>query len=356
MIASTQAAPPKSAPQVGFAPEALETFLRERVAGLRGAMRLARIGGGQSNPTFSVSFDNRRLVLRKKPTGEVLPSAHAVDREYRVMRALAASALPVPPMVLYHAEPDVLGTPFYLMERVEGRVLADNRLPGMAVAERRAIYLAMADTLAVLHGIDWRAAGLEGFGRESQYFQRQLRRWQRQWELSRTRANPFIDELLARLPGMVPPDEETVLTHGDFKLNNLLFHPTEPRVVAVLDWELSTLGHPLADLAFNTVPYRTLPDEYGGLRGLELAALGIPGEAEYLAHYYRRAGRTDRARQAQPFHWAFALMRFAVIFEGIAARAQRGNAIADNAAEIGALGTALARRGVEALTAPLPTV
>lgn len=356
MSASLQEAPSTPAPQAGFAPEKLETFLRERLTGLHGAMRLDKIGGGQSNPTFFVSFDNRRLVLRKKPTGEVLPSAHAVDREYRVMQALAASALPVPPMVLYHAEPDVLGTPFYLMERVEGRVLANNRLPGMAPAGRRAVYLAMADTLAVLHGIDWRAAGLEGFGREGQYFRRQIHRWQQQWELSRTRENPHIDELLARLPGLVPAGEETALTHGDFKLNNLLFHPTEPRVVAVLDWELSTLGHPLADLAFNTVPYRTLPQEYGGIRGLDLAALGIPSEAEYLTHYYRRAGRTDPSRQAQPFHWAFALMRFAVIFEGIAARARRGNAIADNAAEIGALGVALARRGVEALTAPPPTV
>lgn len=356
MTASTLQAPTPPAPPADFAPAALEAFLRERLPGLRGAMRLDKIGGGQSNPTYFVGFDNRRLVLRKKPGGEVLPSAHAVDREYRVMQALAASAVPVPPMVLYHAQPDVLGTPFYLMERIEGRVLADNRLPGMAPAERRATYLAMADTLAALHAIDWRAAGLEGFGREGQYFQRQLRRWQQQWELSRTRENPFIDELLERLPGLIPADEETALTHGDFKLNNLLFHPTEPRVVAVLDWELSTLGHPLADLAFNTVPWRTLPAEYGGLRGLDLAALGIPTEAQYLAHYYRRANRSEPAHQAQPFHWAFALMRFAVIFEGIAARAQRGNAVAGNAAEIGALGVALARRGIEALAAPVPTV
>lgn len=332
----------------------LEAFLREQLGGLRGSMQLEKIGGGQSNPTYFVSFDNRRMVLRKKPAGDVLPSAHAVDREYRVMKALASTGLPVPPVLIYHAEDDVVGTPFYLMERVEGRVFSDNSLPGMAAAERRAIYLAMADTLAVLHAVDWRAAGLADFGRPGGYFARQLRRWQQQWELSRTHENPAIDELIAWLGAHLPDDDETTLTHGDFKLNNLLFHPSEPRVVAVLDWELSTLGHPLADLAFNTVPWRTLPQEFGGIRGLDLAALGIPGEHEYLAHYYRQAGRTDPARQARPFHWAFALMRWAVIFEGIAARAARGNAVADNATEVGALGVALARRGLEAIATPVP--
>jgi len=337
-------------------PVRLEAFLRARLPGLRGIMRLDKIGGGQSNPTFFVSFDNRRLVLRKKPAGEVLPSAHAVDREYRVMQALAHTALPVPPMVLYHPAPDIIGTPFYVMERVEGRVFNDNSLPGMSPDERRAIYFAMADTLAVLHAVDWQAAGLGDFGRQGQFFQRQLRRWQQQWELSRTRPVPAIDELIAWLARHMPQDDETTLAHGDFKLNNLLFHPTEPRVVAVLDWELSTLGHPLADVAFNTVPWRTLPSEYGGIRGLELAPLGIPGEHEYLAYYYRRAGRTDPARQAAPFHWAFALMRWAVIFEGIAARALRGNAVSDNAAAVGALGVALAQRGLEAISTPVPPI
>lgn len=340
-------------PPLAFDPARLDAFVREHLPGLQGTMHLQAIGGGQSNPTFFVSYANRRMVLRKKPTGEVLPSAHAVDREYRVMKALAATALPVPPVLLYHAQDDVVGTPFYLMERVEGRVFTENHLPGMDSAERRAIYLAMADTLATLHGVDWRAAGLEGFGREGGYFARQLRRWQQQWELSRTRDNPAIDELFAWLPEHMPEDDETTLTHGDFKLNNLLFHPTEPRVVAVLDWELSTLGHPLADVAFNTVAWRTLPQEFGGIRGLELQALGIPSEAQYLAHYYRRAGRTRPEQQATSFHWAFALMRWAVIFEGIAARAARGNAVADNAAEIGALSVALAQRGLEAIDTPV---
>ena len=330
----------------------LESFLRKNLPDLVGSMQLQRIGGGQSNPTFFVDFDNRRMVLRKKPDGEILPSAHAVDREYRVMHALAKSALPVPPTVLYHAEPDVIGTPFYLMDRVEGRVFADNALPGMAPTERHAIYLAMAETMALLHQVDWRSVGLADFGKPGQFFPRQLRRWQQQWALSKTHENPAIDALIAWLAANMPEDDETTLVHGDFKLNNLMFHTSEPRVVAVLDWELSTLGHPLADVAFNTVPWRTLPAEFGGIRGLDLQALGIPSEHEYLTHYYRCAGRNT---QATPFHWAFALMRWAVIFEGIAARAQRGSATSANAAEVGALSVAMARRGLEAINSPIPT-
>ncbi len=330
----------------------LEAFLRQQLPTLAGPMRLQKIGGGQSNPTFFVDFDNRRMVLRKKPEGEVLPSAHAVDREYRVMRALAGTALPVPvpPTVLYHAGAEVIGTPFYLMDRVEGRVFADNALPGMAPAERRAIYLAMAEVMARLHRVDWRAAGLGDFGRPGQFFQRQLRRWTQQWALSKTRENPAIDQLIGWLGAHMPDDDTTTLAHGDFKLNNLMFHPTEPRVIAVLDWELSTLGHPLADVAFNTVPWRTLPAEFGGIRGLDLAALGIPAEQDYLAHYQRAIGG---GALPEPFHWAFAFMRWAVIFEGIAARAQRGTAVADNAAEVGALSVAMAHRGLEAIETPV---
>ena len=345
---------PVSATALAFDPQRLDRFLRAQLPGLNGSMQLQAIGGGQSNPTFFVSYGERHLVLRKKPDGEVLPSAHAVDREYRVMQALAHSTVPVPQMLLFHGDSDVLGTPFYVMERVAGRVFDANDLPGLAPAERRAIYLAMADTLARLHALDWRAAGLAGFGREGGYFERQLQRWQKQWDLSRMQANPAIDELLVWLKAHVPVDDETTLTHGDFKLNNLLFHPTEPRVAAVLDWELSTLGHPLADVAFNTVAWRTLPEEFGGLRGLDLAQLGIPTEQEYLAYYYERAGRTRPEQQATPFHWAFAFMRWAVIFEGIAARAARGNAIASNAAAVGAIGGALAQRGLEAMRSAMP--
>ncbi|UJW83061.1 phosphotransferase family protein [Hydrogenophaga sp. SL48] len=334
-----------------FDPSRLDAFMRRAIPGLTGTMELERIGGGQSNPTFFLSYDNRRMVLRKKPAGNVLPSAHAVDREYRVMKALACSRLPVPVTLLFEPASEVIGTPFYVMERMEGRIFADNSLPGMSATQRRAIYLEMAEKLAVLHGLNWDELGLAGYGKEGTFFERQLRRWNQQWALSRTRDNPAIDELLAWLQSNLPTDDETALVHGDFRLGNLMFHPSEPRVVAVLDWELSTLGHPLADIAFNTVAWRTLPFEYGGIRGLDLAGLGIPSEQEYLSHYYRAAGRTA---EATPFHWAFALMRWAVLFEGIAARAQHGNAVAGDAADVGALGMAMALRGLEASRQGLP--
>ncbi len=326
-----------------FDPSRLERCLHAEVPGLRGPMRLERVGGGQSNPTWFVSFDNRDLVLRMQPPGTLLPGAHAVDREARVLRALAGSGLPVPPVLLFHAERDVVGTPFYVMERVPGRVFGDGALPGMAPAEREAIYLSMAETMARLHRVDWAAAGLADYGRQGGYFARQIARWAKQWEGSPTRPNADIDALCAWLPDHQPVDTETTLCHGDFRLGNLMFHPTEPRVVAVLDWELSTLGHPLADVAFNGMAWHTLPSEYGGIRGLDLAALGIPSEARYLRHYLQAAGRSDGPTA---FHYAFALFRMAVIFDGIAARAAAGNAVADNAAEVGALAAAFARRAM----------
>ena len=327
-----------------FDERALEAFLRASLPGLAGSMRLERIGGGQSNPTWFVSFDNRELVLRKQPRGVLLPGAHAVDREARVMQALAGAELPVPKVVLFHADGAVIGTPFYVMERVPGRVFSECALPGFEPSERRAIYLAMADTMARLHRVDWAAAGLSDYGRHGGYFSRQIARWSKQWELSRTRENPDIEHLRDWLPKNLPDESETVVCHGDFRLGNLMFHPSEPRVVAVLDWELSTLGHPLADVAFNCMAWRTLPSEYGGIRGLDLALLGIPTEDEYLRHYCRLSGRRDGVTA---FHFAFALFRMAAIFEGIAARAAAGNAVADNAGEVGVLAAAFAHRAME---------
>ena len=323
----------------------LDAFLRQHVPGLQGPMRLARIGGGQSNPTWFVSFDNRELVLRMQPPGTLLPGAHAVDREARVMGALAGTELPVPEVLVFHGASDVVGTPFYIMERVPGRVFAQCALPGMDAQERRVIYLAMGNAMSRLHRVDWKAAGLSDFGRQGGYFSRQIVRWSKQRSgKANSEADDNIRRLCEWLPAHLPDESETMLCHGDFRLGNLMFHPDQPRVVAVLDWELSTLGHPLADVAFNCMAWRTLPSEYGGILGLDLQALGIPTEDEYLRHYYWLSGRRDGVTA---FHFAFALFRMAVIFEGIAARAAAGNAVADNAGEVGTLATAFARRAME---------
>ncbi|WP_432239544.1 phosphotransferase family protein [Herbaspirillum robiniae] len=331
---------------VDFDVSAFNAFLKSKVPDIEGPISLERIGGGQSNPTYFVTAANRQLVLRKKPTGKVLPSAHAVDREYRIMTALAHSDVPVPPTVLFCPDSDVLGTPFYLMERVPGRIFADCSLPDMSPDERRAIYLSMAETMAKLHRVDWRKIGLEGYGKPDGYFERQISRWEKQWAASKTRENPDIDLLLNWLPLNIPPEENTTIVHGDFRLGNLIFHPTEPRVVAVLDWELSTLGSPLADVAYNCTNWRMLPEEYGGIRGLDTRTLGIPTENEYLDYYYTCSNTNN---QVSPFHFAFSFMRWAVIFEGISARAKGGNANASNAEDLEHLGPALAHRGIEAI-------
>jgi aminoglycoside phosphotransferase (APT) family kinase protein len=330
---------------VDFDAARLDAYLRNNIPGLAGPMRVTRIGGGQSNPTFFVDFDKRSLVLRKRPGGEVLPSAHAVDREFRVMSALADSDVPVPRMVLFEPEPHTVGTPFYIMDKLEGRVISEYALPGISPTERRAMYFAMADTMAKLHRVDWTAIGLGDFGKPGNYFHRQVGRWTRQWQSSKTRENPWLETLIEWLPQHLPLSEETTICHGDLRMGNLMFHPTEPRVVALLDWELSTLGHPLADVAYNCLAWRTLPAEYGGILHLPLDALGIPSEQEYLAYYNRLAGRG--ADTVQVFHYVFSLFRFAVIFEGIAARAAAGNAASHNAAEVGLLGAALAKRAVD---------
>jgi aminoglycoside phosphotransferase (APT) family kinase protein len=333
---------------VEFDPQRLERYLRARLDAPGPGFALARVAGGQSNPTFFVTLGDRRLVLRKKPAGEILPSAHAVDREYRVMSALAATTVPVPDTVLFCDDAAVIGTPFYVMERLDGRVFHDAALPGVAPAERRAMYFAMAETLAALHDVDPESVGLTDFGRAGNYYERQIRRWVAQYESSRWRALPALDAVIAWLPAHLPPEEPARLCHGDFRIGNLMFHPSEPVVIGVLDWELSTLGQPLADVAFSALGWVTLPEEYGGLRGLDHASLGLPSREAYLAHYFA-SRRTQAAQSVQPFHTVFALFRFAVIFEGIAARARAGSAAADNAAAVGELAPLFAHRAHEAM-------
>lgn len=327
----------------------LRVFLDGRFGGVE-AMRLEPIGGGQSNPTYFLDHGARRMVLRKQPAGSILKGAHAIDREFRVLNALAGTDVPVPKPILYHAESDVVGTPFYLMERVEGRVFHDGALPGMEPAERWAIYLAMASALATLHRIDPAAVGLGDFGRPGNYFERQIARWSKQWAESPTGGIPELDRLADWLRSNLPPDDgQVAIAHGDFRLGNLLFHPREPRVVAIIDWELSTLGHPLADLGFCSLAWHTAPDEYGGIRGLDLAALGIPAKPDFLARYYAAARPTGRLL---PFYVAFSLFRFAVIFVGITDRARQGSAVGDNAGQLGDLALRFAERGLEVARLP----
>lgn len=330
-------------PTRDFEPGRLEGYLRARLPDLQGPMRVARIGGGQSNPTYRLRFAGRDVVLRKQPAGELLPSAHAVDREYRVQAALAATGVPVPRMLHLCEDRAVIGTLFYVMEALDGRVFHDSAIPGVAPAERAAMFDAMADVLARLHGVDWQAVGLEGFGRPGDYFARQIARWTRQWHASKTREIPEIDHLIAWLPANLPQgDDRTTIVHGDYRVGNLMFHPTEPRVIGLLDWELSTLGHPLADLAYNCLLWHSTPAMFRGIEGLDREALGIPTMADYVAGYARRTGR---AEAIGGFHLAFACFRFAVILEGIAKRAEIGTAAAADAEAVGRLSVDYARRG-----------
>lgn len=330
-----------------FDPVRLQDFLDTQF-GVRDPIDLQRVSGGQSNPTYFVTHGPDRMVLRKKPAGPTLPGAHAIDREFKVLQALYPAGIPVPRPILYHDDPMLLGTPFYLMERVAGRVFADCALPELAASARRAIWMGLADALAALHTVDPVSVGLGDFGRPGNYFERQIARWTRQWQASLGAPIPDLDFLADWLPAHLPPDDGAVcLAHGDFRLGNLLFHPTEPRVVAILDWELSTLGHPLADLGFCVMPWHTAPDEYGGLLGHDLARLGLPQEAEVVTRYLQ--GRPG-CSPLLPFHKVFALFRFAVIFVGISDRVRAGTAAAANAESYTPLAARFAKRAADIIT------
>lgn len=328
-----------------FSVERLNAFLDSEFG--QSPMGIERVGGGQSNPTFFIDHGGRRMVLRKKPNGKILPGAHAVDREYRVLKALEPTGVPVPKTLLFNASDDVVGTPFYLMERLEGRVFHDASLGAVAPAERRQFYFAMADAMAKLHAVDPTTIGLDDYGKPGNYFARQIARWSRQYAESPSERIPALDRVIEWLLANQPADDGRVaIAHGDFRLGNMLFHPTRPEVVAILDWELSTLGHPLADLGFCCLPWRTAPDEYGGILGLDRVALDLPDEDEFVARYYASAVPTS---DLTPFHIAFALFRFAVIFIGIADRARDGTASSADADRIGPLAERFAKRAEDVL-------
>jgi aminoglycoside phosphotransferase (APT) family kinase protein len=326
----------------------LADYLTRHLEGFSGARTVRQFRGGQSNPTFLVESDGARYVLRKKPIGQLLPSAHMIEREYRVMHALRDSGVPVIRTHLLCEDPAIIGTPFYVMDFAEGRVFRDPALPDLAPDERRAIYIAMADVMARLHAVDWRAIGLEGFGKPTGYLARQIALWTRQYEAAKTHEIPAFDALIRWLPANMPADEITTIAHGDFRLENLMYHPTEARVIGVLDWELATLGHPLADVAYNCMIWHLDPatPNLGGLAGRDLAALGILTEAEYLGAYARSAKLAHIENYA--FFLAFAFFRFASIAQGVYARARAGNASAPNALQVGLLAEPLAELGWKA--------
>jgi aminoglycoside phosphotransferase (APT) family kinase protein len=327
----------------------LERWLADHVEGYRGPVRVWQFAGGQSNPTYFLEAPSGRYVLRRKPPGKLLPSAHAVDREHRVLSALGPTEVPVARTYGLCEVDGVIGTAFYVMEHVEGRVLRDPLLPGMEPAERTAIYDAMNAGLASLHTVDFEAIGLGDFGKRGDYVARQIHRWTKQYRASETVTIPEMDRLVEWLPRHIPEGDETTLVHGDYRLENMIFHPTEPRILAILDWELSTLGHPLADLSYNCLLYRTDPQAFGGFGDTDLAALGIPSEREYVAAYCRRTGR--ESIDGWEFYMAFALFRIAAILQGIMGRVVDGTASAKNAAERGAMAPAVAKRGWEIVEA-----
>ena len=325
-----------------FDTAALERYMRAHVEGFSGTLEVRQFRGGQSNPTYYLSAGGREYVLRRKPPGKLLPSAHAVDREYRVITALGKSGFPVPRTFALCEDDSVIGTAFYIMDCVHGRIFVDPAIPGVTPAERRAIYESLIDVLARLHTTDWQALGLADFGRPGNYFARQIHRWTQQYRASETEKIESMERLIPWLPEHIPAGDETTLVHGDFRLGNVIIHPTEPRVVAVLDWELSTLGHPLADLAYFCLPFR-FTREWEGLADKNLAELGIPGEAEYVADYCRRAGRGSIADWE--FCLAFAMFRLGAIAQGIMGRVVAGTANDPNAEERGRRARPLADTG-----------
>jgi aminoglycoside phosphotransferase (APT) family kinase protein len=326
-------------------PDRLEAYLRACIPGLEGPLKLEQFRGGQSNPTYLVEAGKTRYVLRRKPPGKLLPSAHAVDREYRVITALHSSDVPVPKTWCLCGDESVIGTAFYVMEHVEGRVFWDPSLPGMTRAERGAIFTEMNRVIAALHRVDYRAAGLEDYGKPGGYLARQIARWTKQYRASETESIEAMERLIEWLPEHIPAGDETAIVHGDYRLDNLVFHPHAPRILAVLDWELSTLGHPLADFAYHCMSWRIPGGTFRGMLGLDLYALGIPSEADHVAAYCRRLGRGPISPAEWEFYMAYNMFRAAGIAQGIMGRVRDGTAASAHAFEAGRSARDMAERG-----------
>jgi aminoglycoside phosphotransferase (APT) family kinase protein len=323
---------------------ALEAFLSQQLPGFAGPLQVEQFKGGQSNPTYKLLTPRCAYVMRTKPgpAAKLLPSAHAVDREYRVMQALAQTAVPVARMHVLCEDESVIGRAFYVMEFMDGRVLWDQSLPGMSPTERGAVYDELNRVIAALHQVDVHGVGLDGFGKPGNYFERQIGRWSKQYLASETEAisemNRLIDWLPQNLPATALDSAQVSVVHGDFRLDNVVFHPTEARVIAVLDWELSTLGHPLADFSYHCMAWHIPPGTFRGIGGLDHAGLGIPTEQEYVRRYCERTLRQDPQALAEDwnFYLAYNLFRLASITQGIAKRVVDGTAASAQARTTGA--------------------
>ncbi|MEO8157478.1 MAG: phosphotransferase [Betaproteobacteria bacterium] len=311
----------------------LERYLREHVEGFSGTLEVEQFKGGQSNPTFMLKAGGRRYVLRRKPPGKLLPSAHAVDREYRVITALHRSGFPVAKTFCLCEDDAVIGTAFYVMDYVAGRVLWDPALPGMDKAQRGAYFDELNRVIALLHSLDYASLGLADYGKPGNYIERQINRWTKQYRASETERIEAMENLMEWLPKNIPQGDETTIVHGDYRLDNVMFHPTEPRILAVLDWELSTLGHPLADFSYHCMTWRLTPGQFRGMMGVDFKTLGIPTEQEYVAAYCRRTGRDHIPNW--DFYMAYNMFRLAGILQGIMGRVVDGTAASAHALEQG---------------------
>jgi len=323
----------------------LADWMRQHVEGFRGDLSVEQFKGGQSNPTYRLTAGGTRYVMRSKPApvAKLLPSAHAIEREFKVMKGLHPAGIPVPRMHALCDDESVIGRAFFIMECVEGRVLWDQSLPGMTVRQRGEIYDEMNRVMAALHSVDPAAVGLGDFGRPGNYIARQIDRWTKQYRLSETEQVPAMDALIAWLPANIPAGDETRVVHGDYRLDNMIFHPTEPRILAILDWELSTLGHPLADFSYHCMSWRIPPGAFRGIGGLDLPSLGIPTEAAYVAAY---CGRTGRERiDHWDFYIAYNMFRLSAILQGIMKRALDGTAASEQALDAGKRARPLAEMG-----------
>jgi aminoglycoside phosphotransferase (APT) family kinase protein len=325
---------------------ALEAYLSVHVEGFGGALTIEQFKGGQSNPTFKLVTPKKAYVMRCKPgpVTKLLPSAHAIEREFRVMRALSSSAVPVAAMHTLCEDESVIGRAFYVMDFVDGRVLWEPQLPGMNNDQRAAIFDEMNRVIAALHQVDFAAAGLADYGKHEGYLARQIARWTKQYRASETESIASMDALIEWLPAHIPPGDETSIVHGDYRLDNVIFHPTESRILAVLDWELSTLGHPLADFAYHCMTWYLPPGAGRGLAGFDLTATGIPGVKDYIATYCERTDRSNGIEHFE-FYMAFNMFRMAGILQGIMKRVVDGTAASAQAIQMAKAARPIADEG-----------